>query len=96
MRRLEATVRGRVQGVGFRWFVIRHASRLRLHGWVANEADGSVHLVAEGGDGALGELLGLLGEGPAGASVSAVEHRLGVASGGLRSFGARPAAHSGD
>ena len=38
--RLEALVRGRVQGVGFRWFVVHEAERLGLAGWVANEADG--------------------------------------------------------
>ena len=37
-KRLDATVHGRVQGVGFRWFVMRRAERLGLVGWVANEA----------------------------------------------------------
>ena len=46
--RLEATVRGVVQGVGFRWFVMREAQRRALTGWVANEHDGTVRVVAEG------------------------------------------------
>ena len=43
--RLDATVRGRVQGVGYRYFAMREARALALDGWVANEADGSVHVV---------------------------------------------------
>ena len=46
--RLDATVRGRVQGVGFRYMVLEEAHRLGLAGWVANEPDGSVRCVAEG------------------------------------------------
>ena len=46
--RLEATARGRVQGVGFRYFVLRRGMELGLTGWVANESDGSVRCVAEG------------------------------------------------
>ena len=53
-QRLVATVRGMVQGVGFRWFVQREAARLGLDGWVANQVDGSVEVVAEGPDAALG------------------------------------------
>ena len=94
--RLEATVRGRVQGVGFRWFVARHAARLGLVGWVANEPDGAVAVVAEGREAALTDLLGLLREGPAGASVEAVDSQLTPARGGLRGFNVRAAGHSGD
>ncbi len=46
--RVDATVVGRVQGVGFRWFVLDAARRHGLRGWVANEPDGSVRCVAEG------------------------------------------------
>src|SRR5439155_20058522 len=56
LQRLEATVRGRVQGVGFRYFVVREAMELGLVGWVANAADGSVVLVAEGPPAALDAL----------------------------------------
>jgi len=46
-------VAGQVQGVGFRWFVHRHAARLRLSGWAQNLADGRVEIVASGPDEAL-------------------------------------------
>ena len=68
--RLEATVQGIVQGVGFRWFVVRNASELGLTGWTSNEADGSVRVVAEGARHALDELERLLRDGPPGADVS--------------------------
>ena len=46
--RLDATLHGRVQGVGFRWFVQRTARGLGLVGWTQNQPDGSVRVVAEG------------------------------------------------
>ena len=46
--RLDATVRGRVQGVGYRVFALREAMALGVDGYVANEVDGSVRVVAEG------------------------------------------------
>lgn len=94
--RLEATVRGRVQGVGFRWFAVRHGARLGLAGWVANEPDGSVAVVAEGSPGALNELLELLREGPAGATVESVESHVAAARGDVRSFTVRAGGHAGD
>jgi len=72
-KRLEATVRGRVQGVGFRWFVRRKAARLGLVGWVANEASGSVRVVAEGEAAAIDLLLVDLQKGPPGAQVDRVD-----------------------
>ena len=89
-------MRGRVQGVGFRWFVTRSAARLGLAGWVANQPDGSVRVVAEGPDGAMDQLVALLREGPAGASVEAVDEQWLVASGTLRGFGVRAGGHTGD
>ena len=63
---------GRVQGVGYRYFVLREADALDLVGWVANESDGSVRLVAEGPRDRLETLLASLREGPPGALVSHV------------------------
>ncbi len=65
---LDAVVRGWVQGVGFRYFVLDRATALGLVGWVANEPDGSVRCVAEGPRTDLETLLAALTEGPLGRS----------------------------
>ena len=95
-QRLVATVRGQVQGVGFRWFVQREAARHGLEGWVTNQQDGSVSVVAEGPEPALGELLLALWEGPSGAAVSAVDARHEPARGNFVGFTIRSGAHRGD
>jgi len=59
-RRLIATFEGRVQGVGFRWTAARAARQAGVVGWVRNELDGSVHLVAEGRAEQLEQLLHLV------------------------------------
>ena len=74
-------VRGRVQGVGFRWWTQRAAKRLGLAGTVRNEADGSVVVEAWGPPGRLTELERLLGSGPPGARVDALEKMPPPASG---------------
>lgn len=66
-------VSGQVQGVGFRWFVHRHAARLRLSGWAQNLPDGRVEVVASGPGDALEELEELLRQGPSRAGVAALE-----------------------
>jgi acylphosphatase len=94
--RLEATVRGRVQGVGFRYFVVRESRRLGLAGWVSNELDGSVRVVAEGGDAEIGALEEALHVGPPGAVVERVSGVRMPATGRFGSFGVRSAGHTGD
>ena len=59
-------VRGRVQGVGFRWWVRARALELELVGHARNTDDGRVEVVAEGGAAPLQRLLELLGEQPSG------------------------------
>lgn len=73
MKRLTATVRGRVQGVSFRYFVREHARQLGLNGWVRNERDGSVTFVAEGDEEKLNQLLSYAHRGPTAARVDGVE-----------------------
>ncbi len=94
--RLVATVRGFVQGVGFRWFVERAAARLGLEGWVTNQSDGSVEVVAEGLPDQLGQFVLQLWEGPAGSSVSDVQVRHEPARGNVVGFTIRSGAHRGD
>ena len=94
--RLVAVVRGHVQGVGYRWFVEREAAALRLDGWVANRADGSVEVMAEGPPEALDRLVLQLWEGPSGSSVADVEARTEPARGNIVGFTIRSGAHRGD
>jgi len=94
--RLEATVHGRVQGVGFRIFVARAARGLGLSGWVGNRADGAVSVTAEGERPSLEALDGLLREGPPGASVQRVESQWARARDGATGFEVRHGSHRGD
>jgi acylphosphatase len=74
---LHFLVQGRVQGVGFRWFVQREASELALRGWVRNTEDGHVEVVAAGDAADLNELRASLKRGPRGSRVDGViEHLL--------------------
>jgi acylphosphatase len=66
-------VRGRVQGVGFRWFVEREAHILGISGWVRNNADGSVEVLATGTRDQLAGLRARLRQGPRAARVDCVE-----------------------
>ena len=87
VQRLSATVIGRVQGVGFRWWVRSAADRMGLTGWVMNGADErSVELVAEGPAASLDQLERLLSQGPPGAMVDRVEVTRSPASGSYGRF----------
>lgn len=86
MERLHAVVRGDVQGVGFRYFVQRRAHQLGLSGWVRNNEDGSVELVAEGERDPLELLKGAVEEGPRMARVERVDVQWSSATGTLQSF----------
>jgi acylphosphatase len=87
IERLSATVIGRVQGVGFRWWVRSAADRLGLTGWVMNAPDErSVELVAEGRVAALDELERLVRQGPPGAVIERVEASRSPAAGSYGRF----------
>lgn len=94
--RLHAVVRGQVQGVGFRWFVVRAATGLGLTGWVMNRADRAVELVAEGPSARLDDLLAHVREGPPASSVQTVEVTRSPAMGTLEGFHIRSGGHTGD
>lgn len=94
--RLEATVTGRVHGVGFRYFVLGESLALGLVGWVANLPDGSVKCVAEGRRDRVERLAVRLREGPPAAVVDQVSLTWLAASGALPAFEVRSGAHRGD
>jgi len=71
-RAVNATVTGRVQGVGFRFTTQSVAIRLGLCGWVKNQPDGSVQTWAQGSSAAVERFLGFLEEGPPAARVLSV------------------------
>ena len=88
-RRLEAVVHGWVQGVGFRWRTRDIARRLGLQGYVRNQPDRTVQVVAEGPESALRELLSFLEAGPSGAVVERVDTRWLPSGSHLRGFEVR-------
>jgi len=79
-------VRGRVQGVGFRWFVEKEASIIGVSGWVRNLEDGSVEVLAAGTRDQIGALRKSLQEGPRAARVDEVHESEAQPVAGLKSF----------
>ncbi len=73
--RLNATVKGQVQGVFFRVFVEKYALSLNLTGYVKNISGGQVQVLADGEKGCLERMLQLLHQGPPGAKVENVSFR---------------------
>jgi acylphosphatase len=86
---LHAYIRGRVQGVGFRYFVVQKAQDLGLSGWVRNLRDGRVEVLAEGVLENLNDLLQILRKGPLSAEVRDVEYAFGEGTGEFRGFRVR-------
>jgi acylphosphatase len=79
-------VRGRVQGVGFRWFVDHEARQLGLAGWVRNNIDGTVEVLAMGSAEQHAALLGKLQRGPRAARVDEVQQLPAEPVAGLTTF----------
>lgn len=86
---LQARISGRVQGVGFRHFATQQARRLGVNGWVRNESDGTVRVVAEGSRDALEDFLDRLRQGPSSARVQSVDAEWSSASDGFSGFTVR-------
>jgi acylphosphatase len=86
VERLHAVIRGDVQGVGFRYFLLRRAQQLGLRGWVRNNDDGTVELVAEGSRSDLELLRQAAGEGPRLSRVDRVDADWSTATGELDTF----------
>jgi len=84
-------VRGRVQGVGFRWFAEHEAHILQITGWVRNNPDGSVEVLAMGTREQLSGMRSRLREGPRAARVEDVEESEAEPVAGLNSFQIRGA-----
>jgi acylphosphatase len=92
LSQLHAIIEGRVQGVGFRYFVEENAVDLGLTGWVRNCWDGSVEVKAEGKRPALDRLLTAVQRGPRSAFVTNVRTEWLPTTGEFASFRVRPAA----
>lgn len=87
MTRARVVVRGRVQGVGFRWAAVREALELGLTGWVRNRADGGVEALLEGPRDAVDRMVAWLSVGPRPARVSGVTRTEEPYTGEFASFG---------
>jgi len=93
VRRLHVVITGRVQGVGFRYYVLRCARDRGLVGWVRNRPDGSVELVAEGDEASLRGLLADLKQGPSLSWVQQVSIEWQSPQPGLQGFDIGPTAY---
>ena len=72
-KRVKLNIRGKVQGVWFRGSTEKEAIKLNIKGWVKNNSDGSVSVVAEGDEEALKTLIQWCKHGPTGARVDDIE-----------------------
>jgi acylphosphatase len=89
MKKLRAIVSGRVQGVGFRYFVQKAAGDLDLTGWARNLPDGSVEVEAEGEDDKLEQFRRKLQLGPALSRVDDVKESFSESDGNYSGFSVR-------
>ena len=88
-KRLHATIQGRVQGVGFRYYVLECANRLGLHGWVRNRFNGDVEVVAEGPQIKLEKMVEALLRGSRSSNVTNLNQQLESATGEFERFSIR-------
>ncbi|HSM00919.1 MAG TPA: acylphosphatase [Acidimicrobiia bacterium] len=88
MKAVRVVVRGRVQGVGFRWSSRRAAERIGVAGWVRNRLDGAVEAHVEGPEDRVDSMLSWFEKGPDAAWVSTVEFEAATVE-GLEGFAIR-------
>ena len=88
-QRITVQYEGRVQGVGFRYTVLNLTERLEITGWIRNEADGSVLLVAEGAEDQLMELLQTIHCSHLGRYITQERVQRSIATGEFTKFGVR-------
>ncbi|MGM0381175.1 MAG: acylphosphatase [bacterium] len=89
-KRVTLNITGRVQGVGFRHFTVTNARKLTdVGGWVRNEPDGSVKVVAEGSQKELNKLIKQVNQGPRTARVDNVRQQWGEPTGQFNTFEVR-------
>jgi len=86
MKRMRLIVSGQVQGVAFRFYTVREATRLGLTGWVRNLRSGEVEVLAEGDEARLKELEQWCRHGPPLAAVTGVASSVGDATGEFSHF----------
>lgn len=72
-RRIRATIRGAVQGVGYRWATAEHGTEIGASGWVKNHADGTVHAEIQGSPSQVDDMIEFLHRGSQFARVDDVE-----------------------
>ena len=89
LQRITVRYEGRVQGIGFRYTAVSLAQGLKLTGWVKNEFDGSVSVVAEGAEDQLMELLQAVRRSNLGKYITNELVRRSAATGEFTGFGAR-------
>lgn len=89
-RAVHLRVSGRVQGVGFRWFVVREAEKAGVTGWVRNLPDGRVEAWLEGEGEAVRAVEQAVARGPRHAEVAGVERRDERPAGRYEDFGVEP------
>lgn len=84
---LHALVKGRVQGVGFRYYTLKSAQEKNLTGWVRNLRDGRVEVLAEGDQDRLNQLIADLRQGPISSDIDHVEVNFSNSAGEFKDFG---------
>jgi acylphosphatase len=85
-KKITVHISGRVQGVGYRYFVLQRARNLGLTGYVRNLRDGGVEVAAEGEEQTLKSFLKDLQQGPAGAAVGKIETAWQESAGNIATF----------